>query len=198
MNNNTNTNTFDEQNDSNALLSQSVSINLNQARKFHNNKYNNNNINQKFNLIKDKNKKVSQDYNTSNIDLSDTSSFNNKTYQNYYNPNYPQFGLTDSSSSNLYDSYELNKTEYTKKNLKNKFSDLSKFLSFSSKDNSSFELNKDDESNYSAALKHPKKNDEEHYHQNLTIKIKNQNEKKKNENKNIRALCSWFIRNPKI
>ena len=179
---NTNPNTFEEQSDFSNPLSQSANINLNQTRKFQNNKFNNT-LSKKLNLNNDINKKVSQDYNTSNIDLSDTS-FNNKTYQNYYHSNYPQLGLNDTSSSNLYDSYELNKTEYTKK-LKNKFSDLSKFLSFSSKDNSSFELNKDDESYYSAAFKHPKKNDEEHYHQNLTIRIKQKNEKKKNENPNI-------------
>ena len=177
-----NTNTFEDQSAFSNPLSQSANINLNQTRKFHNDKFNNT-LNKKFSLNNDINKKVSQDYNASNMDLSDTS-FNNKTYQNYYHSNYPQFGLNDTSSSNLYDSYELNKTEYTKK-LKNKFSDLSKFLSFSSKDNSSFEINKDDESYYSAAFKHPKKNDEEHYHQNLTIKIKQKNDKKKNENTNI-------------
>ena len=73
---------------------------------------------------------------------------------------------------------------YTKR-LRNKFSDLSKLLSVSSRDNSSFEINKDDESYYSAAFRHPKKNDEDHYHQNLTIKIKKKNEKNKKDDNSI-------------
>ena len=65
--------------------------------------------------------------------------------------------------------------------LKNKFSDIYKFfnsyksvntVSISSQDiNSSSEYYKDDDTYNSAQIKRPVKNDEKHYHQNLTIKV---------------------------
>jgi hypothetical protein len=168
---------------SNPLLSQSMNINLSHPRKFQNNKYYNT-LNNNINLSNDYcDKNLTQDYGVSGADLSDTS-FKHQTYQNYYNNNFPPLNNNDTSTSNFNDSYELNKTDYTKR-LRNKFSDLSKLLSVSSRDNSSFEINKDDESYYSAAFRHPKKNDEDHYHQNLTIKIKKKNEKNKKDDNSI-------------
>ena len=174
----------------NQILSQSVSINLpGQNKNFNNyrgkNNYNNFNKNY-FNLSNDDyKKKYSQDYNVSNV--SDTS-FKNQTFQNNYYTNYnnfPNFNLNnDSSSSNFYDdSYELNKTENYTKKLKNKFSDLSKFMSLSSHENTSFEYNNNDDNYNTVAFRRPMKNDEEHYHQNLTIKINQKDEKKKKKGK---------------
>ena len=190
---NYNQNNFDY---SNGILSQSVNINFTQPKEFYNyNKYDNNNSfipNKINNLNNDYIKKNSKNSNISNAELSENS-IKNQTYQNYYYTNYnnfPNYNLNnDTSSSNFYDeSYELNKTENCTKNLKNKFSDISKFLSVSSQENSSFELNKGDDPYNTFAFKHPMKNDEEHYHQNLTIKIKKKDEKnKKKENLNISA-----------
>ena len=176
----------------NHLLSQSVTINFPQPKNFPNysGKNNYNNFNKNYiNLSNDDyKKKASEDYNISYMDLSDNSfknqTFQNKNYYTNYN-NFPNFNLNnDSSTSNFYDdSYELNKTENYKQKLKNKFSDLSKFFSISSQENTSFEYNKDDDSYNTVAFRRPMKNDEEHYHQNLTIKIKKKDDKKKKREK---------------
>ena len=186
---NYNTNQFDY---SDNLLSQTVNIKLPGQNYFNNNYNNYNNINnynqnknKNINLSNDYYKKPSQDY-LNNTNLSDVS-IKNQTFQNYYYTNYnnfPHFSLNNESSSSQYDeSYELNKTENYTKKLKNKFSDISKFFSVSSRENTSFELNKDDENYNTVTFKRPQKNDEEHYHQNLTIKIKKKEENNKN-NKN--------------
>ena len=179
--------TFNDDMNYNDILSQSVNINLEQPKRFYNyNKINKENKN--INLSNDYNKQLSHDFTD---DLSDTS-YKNQTYQNYYYTNYnnfPHYNLNiDTSSSNLYDdSYELNKTQNYTQKLKNKFSDVSKFLSVSSQENTSFDL-KDDESYNTVTFKRPKKNDEDHYQQNLTIKIKKKDEKpKKNKNANASA-----------
>ena len=166
----------------NQMLSQSVNINLNQPKKFNYKNYNKKNSN----LSNDNNQKYSQDYNS---ELSDNNSIKNKTYQNYYkydlNQNYYN---NDSLSSNFYDeSFEKNKTQNYTQMLKNKFSDIYKFfnsyksvntVSISSQDiNSSSEYYKDDDTYNSAQIKRPMKNDENHYHQNLTIKINKKDDK---------------------
>ena len=176
----------------NQMLSQSVNINLNQPKKFHNKIYNNQNVN----LSNDNNQKYSQDYYS---ELSDNNSIKNQTYQNYYKYDFNQnyYNNNDSLSSNLYDeSFEKNKTQNYTKKLKKKFSDISKFfnsyksvntVSVSSQDmNSSSEYYKDDDTYNSVHFKCPMKNDEKHYHQNLTIKIKKKDDKnfKKNEKVN--------------
>ena len=162
----------------NQMLSQSVNINLNQPKKFNYKNYNNKNIK----LSNDNNQKYSQDYYS---ELSDNNSIKNQTYQNYYKYDFNQkyYNNNDSLSNNFYDeSFEKNKTQNFTKNLKNKFSDISKFfnsyksintVSISSQDvNSSSEYYRDDDTYNSAQYKYPMKNDEKHYHQNLTIKIK--------------------------
>ena len=181
----------------NQILSQSVNVNINQPKKF-NNYINNHNKN--INLSNDINQKYLQDYNSSNYDFSDNNSIKNRTYENYYNKhdNFNNYSNNDSSSSNFYDeSYEKNKTNinFTNK-LKSKFSDVSKFfnsyksvksVSISSQDmNTSSEYYRDDDTYNSVQYKRPMKNDERHYHQNLTIKINKKDEKnlKKNEKVN--------------
>ena len=167
----------------NQILSQSVNINLNLPNKFNYKSYNNKNIN----LNNDNNQNFSQDYNS---ELSDNNSIKNQTYQNYYKYDFSQnyYDNNDSLSSNFYDeSFEKNKTQNFTKKLKNKFSDISKFfnsyksintVSISSQDiNSSSEYYKDDNTYNSALFKRPSKNDENHYHQNLTIKIKKRDDK---------------------
>jgi len=169
----------------NQMLSQSVNINLNQPKKF---KFNNKNYNNKnINLSNDNNQKYSQDYYS---ELSDNNSIKNQTYQNSYKYDFNQnyYNNNDSLSSNFYDeSCEKNKTQNYTKKLKNKFSDISKFfnsyksvntVSISSQDvNSSSEYYRDDDTYNSAQFKRPMKNDENHYHQNLTIKIKKKDDK---------------------
>ena len=184
--NNYNTNLFDY---SDNILSQTVNINMPQQHYFNSNNninYYGQNKNNNINLSTDDyNRKFSKDY-LNNTNLSDIS-LKNQTYQDYYYTNYGNFAHpnlnNDISSSQYDDSYELNKTENYTKKLKNKFSDISKFFSVSSQENTSFELNKDDDSYNTLTFKRAKKNDEEHYHQNLTIKIKKkENKVKKNQN----------------
>ena len=182
---NTNYNYNDTLSDySNQILSQSVNIDLTQPKRFYKFRNYNFNRNNNINFVNDYNKQFSHDNNVANMDLSENS-FKNQTYQNYYYTNYNGFQNDESSSSNLYDdSYELNKTENYARRLKDKFSDVSKFLSVSSHENTSNDFYKDDETYNSIPFKRPKKNDEEHYHQNLTIKIKQKDEKNKKYEKN--------------
>ena len=176
----------------NKVLSQSVNMNINQPKKF------NNYINKNINLSNDINQKYLQNYNSSNYDFSDNNSIKNRTYENYYNKhdNFHNYSNNDSTSSNFYDeSFEKNKTNNFTSKLKSKFSDMSKFFnsyksvksSISSQDmNSSSEYCRDDDTYNSVQYKRPMKNDEKHYHQNLTIKINKKDEKnlKKKEKMN--------------
>ena len=184
-NNNYNTNLFDY---SDNILSQTVNINMPEKHYFNNDNLKFYEQSKNINLSTDDyNRKLSQEY-LNNTNLSDVS-IKNQTYQNYYYTNYGDFPHPnlnyDTSLSQYDDSYELNKTQNYTKKLKNKFSDISKFFSVSSQENTSLELNKDDDSYNTVAFKRPKKNDEEHYHQNLTIKIKKkeENNKKKQNSK---------------
>ncbi len=175
---------------SNQILSQSVNIDLTQPRKFY--KFSNYNFkrNNNINFVNDYYKQFSNDNNVTNMDLSENT-FKNQTYQNYYYTNYNGFQNDESSSSNIYDdSYELNKTENYARRLKDKFSDVSKFLSVSSHENTSNDFYKDDEAYNSIPFRRPKKNDEEHYHQNLTIKIKQKDEKNKKSIPSVRVKKS--------
>ena len=150
---------------------------------------NNNNINNNKNY-----QKYSQDhYNISNNNnyLSDNNfkkkiKNKNQTQDNYYqnkkNNNINQ--NNDSSSSNIYDDSYDYKTQYNfKKNPKYKYWDVSKFYSTSSQENSYSDINNNNKEeevyNTTRPFRPPLKNDEEHYHQNLTIKIKNQEEQNK-------------------
>ena len=200
-----NDNPFDDKSSSNTLsdfsnqiLSQSMNINLNHPKSFSNYIYNNN-YNRNIDLSNDYNQKYSQDFNSINLDLSDNS-FKNQTYQNYYKINNNNFlnynSNNESLSSNFYnESNEKNKTQNFTKKLKNKFSDISKLFnsfksgSISSQDiNSSSEYFRDDDSYYSVKFKRPMKNDERHYHQNLTIKIKKKEDN--NANKSEKNLIN--------
>ena len=174
----------------NQVLSQSVNVNINQPKNFNNYI---NNYNKNINLSNDINQKYLQDN-----EFSDNNSIKNRTYENYYNKQdiFHNYSNNDSSSSNFYDeSFEKNKTNNFTSKLKSKFSDVSKFFnsyksvksSISSQDmNSSSEYYRDDDTYNSVQYKRPMKNDEKHYHQNLTIKINKKDEKnlKKNEKMN--------------
>jgi hypothetical protein len=120
----------------------------------------------------------------SDINIKKNIKYQNQTQDNYYkNINNNNNQNNDSSSSNIYDDSYDYKTQYNfKKNKnKNKYKNLPKFCSgASSQDNSYSDINKEDEVyNTTTPIRVPLKNDEEHYHQNLTIKIQNREEENK-------------------
>ena len=133
---------------------------------------NNNNINKDYH-------KYSKDYSGTNINyLSDNNLKNkdkNQTQDNYYKKAHKNLNKNnnDSSSSNFFDDSYDYKTQYNfAKNRKQKMRNFAKFYGTSSIDNSYSDFK--EEENYSTSpFRLPLKNDEKHYHQNLTIKIKN-------------------------
>ena len=99
----------------------------------------------------------------------------NQTQENYYKK-YKKINQNnnDSSSSNIYDESYDYKTQYNfKKTQKNKYREFPKFYSASSQENSYSDANKEEDGYNTTPFRPPLKNDEEHYHQNLTIKTKN-------------------------
>ena len=131
----------------------------------------NNNANKNY-------QKYSQDFSgTNNNYLSDNNIKNNnknQTQENYYKNAHRNSNQNnnESSSSNFYDDSYDYKTQYNfKKSQKQKIYDLAKIYNASSQDNS-YSENKEENYNTSP-FRLPLKNDEKHYHQNLTIKINN-------------------------
>ncbi len=175
----------DDQSDySNKVLSQSVNVDLTQPMNY-NNYHNNNNHNynreNNINFVDDYNKNYNDDY-TYN-DLSENS-VKNQTYQNYYCPDYNNF-TNESSSIVSYDSYELNKTENCAGRVKDKLSNISKYLNPSEPESVSNEYYNDDDALSADVFRGPMKNDEKHYHQNLTIKIQKKDENKKKRKSDV-------------
>ena len=131
----------------------------------------------------------------SDININKNTKYQNQTQENHYkninsnninNQNINQ--NNDSSSSNIYDDSYDYKTQYNFKknnNNKNKFKNFPKFCS-ASQDNSDSDNNKEDEAyNTTTPIRPPLKNDEKHYHQNLTIKIQQSEEENKPEVKYV-------------
>ena len=151
--------------------------NYDNYRNYNKNKNKNRDINTNINSNKNYHK-YSQDYrDLNNKYLGDNNyrkNIKNQTQDNYYKNNY--HNNNDSSSSNIYDDSYDYKTQYNfKKNPKKEIWDFAKFYNASSQENSYSEDN-----NYNTTpFRPPLKNDEEHYHQNLTIKIKNPEEQPK-------------------
>ena len=144
--------------------------------------FNNTNKNIHHNFSKDFSDLNKNNY-LSDINIKKNIKYQNQTQDNYYkNINNNNNQNNDSSSSNIYDDSYDYKTQYNfKKNNKNKYKNLPKFCSgASSQDNSYSDINKEDEVyNTTTPIRVPLKNDEEHYHQNLTIKIQNREEENK-------------------
>ena len=144
--------------------------------------FNNTNKNMHHNFSKDFSDLNKNNY-LSDINIKKNIKYQNQTQDNYYkNINNNNNQNNDSSSSNIYDDSYDYKTQYNfKKNNKNKYKNLPKFCSgASSQDNSYSDINKEDEVyNTTTPIRVPLKNDEEHYHQNLTIKIQNREEENK-------------------
>ena len=152
--------------------------NYDNYRNYNKNKSNNRGVNPNINNNKIHHK-YSQDRVNNNY-LSDNNFKRNpkkQTQKNIYKTNYQNFSHNnDSSSSNIYDDSYDYKTQYNfKKNPKKQVWDLAKFYSASSQENSYSE----DNNHNTSPIKPPLKNDEKHYHQNLTIKIKNPEEQQK-------------------
>ena len=141
-----------------------------------------------YNKNKNKNKKREQYNNNTNHSkdhyLCDINNNKNQTQENYYKNKYKKYAQNnnDSSSSNIYDESYDYKTQYNfKKTQKNKYREFPKFYSASSQENSYSDANKEEEAFNTTQFRPPLKNDEEHYHQNLTIKTKNPFDDKKNK-----------------
>ena len=165
---------------SDKILSQSVNVGKIQPKNFSSNHKNNNyqNIRENnINFVEDYNQNYNDDSNSNYNDLSENS-YKNQTYQNYYCPDYNNF-TNETSSINSYDSYELNKTENYAGKYKGKLYNNYKFLNPYSQESESNEYYNDDDALSADVFRRPMKNDEKHYHQNLTIKIQKKDEKKK-------------------
>ena len=156
-----------------------------------NKKRDDNNSNKNYHKFSKDHSDINKNNYLSDINLKKTMKYSNQTQENYYkninrnnnktNNNNNNNQNNDSSSSNIYDDSYDYKTQYNfKKNHKNKYYNFSKFCGTSSQENSFTDLNKDEEIyNTTTPFRPPLKNDEEHYHQNLTIKIQNPEENNK-------------------
>jgi hypothetical protein len=177
----------DNQSDySDKILSQSVNVDKIQPKSFNSNHKNNNYQyirENNINFVDDYNQNYNDDSNSNYNDLSENS-YKNQTYQNYYCPDYNNF-TNETSSINSYDSYELNKTENYAGKAKDKLYNISKFLNPYSQESESNEYYNDDDALSADVFRRPMKNDEKHYHQNLTIKIQKKDEKKKKRKSNV-------------
>ena len=156
--------------------------NYDNYRNYNKNKNKNRVINSNINPNKNYHKYSQDELGINNYYLSDNNFKKvnkNQTQENYFKKiNSNNNNNNDSSSSNIYDDSYDYKTQYNfKKNQKNRYRQFAKFYSASSQENS-YSDNKDDDNHNTSPFRLPLKNDEEHYHQNLTIKIKNPEEKK--------------------
>ena len=159
--------------------------NYDNYRNYNKNKNKNRVINSNINPSKNYHKYSQDELGINNYYLSDNNYKKvnkNQTQDNYYtkkNNNNNNNNNNDSSSSNIYDDSYDYKTQYNfKKNQKNRYRHFAKFYSASSQENS-YSDNKEDDNHNTSPFRLPLKNDEEHYHQNLTIKIKNPEEQQK-------------------
>ena len=172
LNSNTDSEAFDDDSYNNKKNFNKNENIMNNRQFYSENNYNKNNINIY-------NKKLFSQMN--NLSNGDNNSIKNMTNQDYYQGkrNISNFALnSDSLSSYNAMDEEKNKTQITTNKLRNKFSDISKVLSIKSmnisKENTTSD--KDDDSILSVPLKQIKKNDAEHYRENLTIKVNTKNQ----------------------
>ena len=155
-----------------------------------NKKRGDNNTNKNFHKYSKDHSDLNKNNYLSDINLKKSTKYHNQTQENYYkniNNNQNMNQNNDSSSSNIYDDSYDYKTQYNfKKNNNNKYHNFPKFGSETSQDNTNSDINKEDEEhNIMKPVRTPLKNDEEHYHQNLTIKIQNPEDQNKPEIKYV-------------
>ena len=190
LNSNTDSEAFDDDSYNNKKNFNKNENVMNNRQFYSESNYNKNNINIY-------NKKLFSQMN--NLSNGDNNSIKNMTNQDYYQGkrNISNFALnSDSLSSYNAMDEEKNKTQITTNKLRNKFSDISKVLSIKSmnisKENTTSD--KDDDSILSVPLKQIKKNDAEHYRENLTIKVNTKNQQN-NQNKSGNYLYNNYIKN---
>ena len=176
-------NTYNPMNKENKEIRPKKNDNFKNYRNYNNNKskdreiYNNNtDKNFHYHKYSKDHKGLNNNNYLSDVNIKKNTKNQYQTQENYYKKKYKKLNQNnnDSSSSNIYDESYDYKTQYNfKKAQKDKYRNFPKFYSASSQENSYSDNNKEDEVYNTTPFRPPLKNDEEHYHQNLTIKTKN-------------------------